>query len=226
MSVSHCLIQPSSAFHDLSASDSACSPRKAQPELQSWVSEPGFKDGNERPELAFNGTFFDSSYFPEIGYDPDLEINDPRRRREMKLGPLQELPPRGDPIGSKLNLFSPQSDWISFRTVVSTSDDQIALAPGYLQREWHANGRHYFSYDMGSVNMADFFAYVSARYKVKREMYAGSAGPIAIEVYYDAKHPYQVDNMIAASKAGLAYYEKQYSPFQISAVPNLRVSTV
>ena len=174
----------------------------------------GFKDGNERPELAFNGTFFDSSYFPEIGYDPDLEINDPRRRREMKLGPLQELPPRGDPIGSKLNLFSPQSDWISFRTVVSTSDDQIALAPGYLQREWHANGRHYFSYDMGSVNMADFFAYVSARYKVKREMYAGSAGPIAIEVYYDAKHPYQVDNMIAASKAGLAYYEKQYSPFQ------------
>ena len=107
-----------------------------------------------------------------------------------------------------------QSDWIRYRTTVSTSDDQIALSPGYLTREWHANGRHYFSYDMGDVKILDFFAYVSARYDVKREMYAGVANPIAIEVYHDAAHRYDVDDMLDASKAGLAYYEKNFSPFQ------------
>ena len=174
----------------------------------------GFKDGNERPELAYNGTFFDSGYFPTIGYDRNMELTDPRRRREEHLGELVELPHRGDALGSKTNLFTPDSDWITYRTVVSTSDDQVALAPGYLQRDWHSNGRHYFSYDMGSVKTLDFYAYVSGNYKVKREMYPAQNGPVAVEVYYTPAHTYDVDDMIASSKAGLAYYEKHYSPFQ------------
>jgi len=174
----------------------------------------GFKDGNERAELAYSGTFFDSGYFPVIGYDNGIELDDPRRRREQHLPDQEILPHRGDPLGSVTNLFTPQSDWISYRTTVSTSDDQIALSPGYLTREWHSNGRHYFAYDMGPVKTLDFFAYVSARYQVKREMYQGVANPIAIEVYHDAAHNYDVDDMIDASKAGLTYYEKNFSPFQ------------
>ena len=174
----------------------------------------GFKDGNERAELAYSGTFFDSGYFPTIGYDVNVELGDPRRRREEHLPDQGLLPSRGDPEGSVTNIFTPNSDWIRYRTTVSTSDDQIALSPGYLTREWHANGRHYFSYDMGDVKVLDFFAYVSARYSVKREMYAGVANPTAIEVYHDAAHSYDVDDMIDASKMGLAYYEKNFSPFQ------------
>ncbi len=174
----------------------------------------GFRDGNERAELAYSGTFFDTSYFPTIGYDDSIELGDPRRRREQHLSDQDLLPHRGDPEGSITNLFTPQSDWITYRTTVSTSDDQIALSPGYLTREWHSNGRHYFAYDMGAVKTLDFFAYVSGRYDVKREMYAGVANPIAIEVYHDAAHNYDVDDMIDASKAGLTYYEKNFSPFQ------------
>ena len=59
----------------------------------------GFKDGGERPELAYSGTFFDASYFPNIGYTSDIELTDPRRRREEHLGPVSELPHRGDPVG-------------------------------------------------------------------------------------------------------------------------------
>ena len=178
------------------------------------ITSRGFKDGNERPELAYSGTFFDSGYFPTIGYSTDLEIDDPRRRREEHLPDQELLPHRGDPLGTVTSIFTPQSDWISYRTTVSTSDDQIALSPGYLTREWHANGRHYFTYDMGNVKTLDFFAYVSARYDVKRAMYAGAAGPISIEVYYNPGHTYDVDDMIGASKAGLAYYERNFSPFQ------------
>jgi ABC-2 type transport system permease protein len=174
----------------------------------------GFMDGNERPELAYSGTFFDVGYFPAIGYDASFELTDPRRRREEHLGPVSELPHRGDPLGSRTNLFSQDADWISFRTVVSTADDQIALAPGYLQKDWHSNGRHYYEYDMGDVKIQDFFAYVSARYHVKQEVYRGVSGPVNIEVYSAPAHPYDVDDMIASSKAGLAYYEKNFSPFQ------------
>ncbi len=47
----------------------------------------GFKDGNERAELAYNGMFFDSNYFPYIGYNSNVELDDPRRRKEEKTGP-------------------------------------------------------------------------------------------------------------------------------------------
>ena len=180
----------------------------------------GFKDGNERPELAYSGTFFDSDYFPTIGYNNNVELDDPRRRREEHLPEQELLPHRGDPVGTVTNLFTPNSDWISYRTTVSTSDSdsegkpQIAISPGYLTRDWHENGRHYFTYDMGDVKTLDFYAYISARYDVKREMYQGVDNPIAIEVYHIPAHTYDVDDMIAASKAGLSYYEKNFSPFQ------------
>jgi ABC-2 type transport system permease protein len=170
----------------------------------------GFRDGNERPELAYNGMFFDSSYFPYIGYNSGIELDDPRRRREEKLAPLTDLPPRGDPWGSVTNLFTTDSDWISYRTVVSTPDDQIAFAPGYLQRDWHQNGRHYYAYDMGEVKILDFYAYVSGRYEVKRESYKG----VNIEIYHAPQHGFDVDDMIAGVKGGLDYYQANYSPYQ------------
>src|SRR5271170_7502523 len=111
----------------------------------------GFRDGNERPELAYSGTFFDSDYFPTIGYNNGIELDDPRRRREEHLPDQELLPQRGDAVGSLTNLFTPYSDWITYRTTVSTSDSdsegkpQIAISPGYLTPTCHANGRHYLA---------------------------------------------------------------------------------
>jgi ABC-2 type transport system permease protein len=170
----------------------------------------GFRDGGEKPQMAYNGMFFDSGYFPFIGYDEGVELSDPRRRREEGLGPVPDLPQRGDPLGSRTNLFTLDSDWISYKTTVSTPDDQIALAPGYLQREWHANGRHYYTYDMGDVKILDFFAYVSGRYAVKSENYKG----VKLEVYYTPAHMFDVDDILAGAKAGLDYYQANYSPYQ------------
>jgi hypothetical protein len=174
----------------------------------------GFKDGNEPPQFAANGTFFDSSFLPVIGYDEGAELDDPRRRREQKLGPLSEMAHRGDPVQSRLNIFTPNADWITYRTQVSTSDDQIAIAPGYLEKEWHEGGRHHFSYSMGSTHILDFFAYLSARYSVERDVYAGAEGPVNLEVYYDPAHHYDVPLMLEAAKAGLEYYGSQFSPYQ------------
>lgn len=176
----------------------------------------GFRDGNELPEFAYNGTFFDSGYFPHIGYDQGFEIDDPRRRREQKLGALEEMAPRGEPVHSRTNLFSAESDWITYRTVVSTSGDQIAIAPGYLQRAWEQNGRHFYEYSMGSTHIADFYAYLSGRFATRKEVYQGAAGPVNLEVYYDPAHTFDIDDMLASSRAGLDYYQAHYSPYQFT----------
>ena len=36
--------------------------------------------------------------------------------------------------------ISNNSDWVNVETVISTSPDQIAIAPGSLQREWTEKG--------------------------------------------------------------------------------------
>ena len=176
-----------------------------------WTSR-GFRDGNEKPELAYNGTFFDASYFPSIGYTQGYEVDDPRRRREEHLGLLEEMAERGDPRQSLYSIFFKDSDWIRYHTVVSTSSDQIAIAPGYLKREWQQNGRNYFEYDMGSTPILDFYAYLSGRYTVRREQYKGTK----LEVYYIPGHQYDIDDMLAAAKAGLDYYQANFSPYQFA----------
>src|SRR5580704_8651299 len=176
----------------------------------------GFRDGNELPELAYNGTFFDSDYIPYIGYRVDEELDDPRRRREEHLPPLEEMAHRGDPVHSVNNIFPREADWITYHTVVSTSSDQIAIAPGYLQREWQANGRRFYEYSMGSTHVLEFFSYISARYQVRKETYHGPSGDVALEVYYDPAHTYDIDDMLASSRAGLDYYQPVYSPYQFT----------
>jgi len=176
----------------------------------------GFRDGNELAEFAYNGSFFGESFFPTVGYDPTIEIDDPRRRREEHLGALEDMAERGDPRESRVNLFTANSDWITYHTVVSTSDDQIAIAPGLLLRAWQQDGRRYYEYSMGSTHILDFFAYMSARYTVRKEQYAGVSGPISLEVYYDPAHTFNIDEMLAGSRAGLEYFEKNFSPYQFS----------
>jgi ABC-2 type transport system permease protein len=172
----------------------------------------GFKDGGERPELAYNGTFFDRDYFPALGYSRGLEIDQPVRRKEEKLGQYEEMAPRGDPYYSNIDLFTADSDWVTFHCVVSTSPDQIAIAPGYLKKEWSENGRRFFEYDMGDERIANFYSFLSGRFDVKRDKWHN----VNLEVYYTPGHEYNLDKMMESAKAGLDYYEKNFTPFQFT----------
>ena len=57
---------------------------------------------------------------------------------------------------------------VTFDAVVSTSPNQIAIAPGELVREWNDNGRRYFEYSTRG-KVLDFFSVLSARYQVMRD---------------------------------------------------------
>ncbi len=139
-----------------------------------------------------------------------MAAGNPVRRREEKLPPLADMAPPGDPYYRNVNLFTPTADWVNYKTVVSTSPDQIAVAPGYLKRDWTENGRRYFEYDMGGTRIADFYSYISGRYQVRRDQW----NDVRIEIYYHPGHEFNLDRMIDSTKKGLDYFSRNFGPYQ------------
>ncbi|HEX7153801.1 MAG TPA: M1 family aminopeptidase [Thermoanaerobaculia bacterium] len=170
----------------------------------------GFVNAGANTNVVENGTFINSmSYFPHLGYSEGREMQDRNKRRKYGLKPIERMAKPDDMQARMNNGLSRDADWINLDTTVSTSADQIALAPGYLQKEWTKDGRKYFQYKT-TAPILSFWSYLSARYEVKRDQWNG----IPIEIYYDAKHPYNVDRMIYAAKKSLDYFTKNFSPYQ------------
>ena len=174
------------------------------------IEDLGFTNSGSPGNIFQNGTFFtNEEYFPNFGYSKQNELKDDAARRERGLPASSGMSSREDKAALNYHDLDLESDWINFETTVSTSVDQTAIAPGYLTKTWTHNGRRYFNYKMDQP-MLPFFAYLSARWSVKKETYKG----ISIEIYHDSKHTYNVDRMIYAVKKSLDYYESQFTPYQ------------
>ena len=106
------------------------------------------------------------------------------------------------------NYFDPAADWVPMETVISTAPDQIAIAPGSLEKEWNSNGRRYFRYKLDHPSMG-FASFLSARYAVSREQWQR----ISIEVYHLKEHPWNVPRMREAIRKSLAYYTANFGPY-------------
>jgi ABC-2 type transport system permease protein len=175
--------------------------------LQYW--SRGFRNTPDDTHVVDNGTFINNAVFPHFGYNEDSQLADRNDRRKYGLGPVPRMPKIDDQAARQFHLLGRDADWVTFETTVSTVPDQIALAPGYLVKEWTQNGRRYFHYKMDKP-ILDFFSYQSARYAVKRDTW----NDVALEVYYDPQHPYNVDRMIYAMKKSLAHHSAAYGPYQ------------
>ncbi len=170
----------------------------------------GFTNNPTGTFLAHNGTFFNNGVMPQFGYQPQAQLTDRNDRRKYGLKvDVPRMPPLGDQKARANTYISNDADWISFDTTVSTAADQIALAPGTLQKEWTTDGRRYFHYQMQQP-MLNFFAYLSARYAVKHAEHDG----VAISVYYNPAHAWNVDRMIESAQDSLDYYDSHYTPYQ------------
>lgn len=164
--------------------------------------------GMDTPVMA-NGTFFNNELLPHIGYQDRVELRDDRDRKRHGLAPHAPMLARDDPKGAANNYVASDADWIDFEAVVSTSPDQIAIAPGTLEREWIANGRRYFHYKMDKP-ILNFYAFQSARYEVRHERWQD----VTIDLYYHPGHDFNLDRIIKGARASLEYYSANFSPYQ------------
>lgn len=178
--------------------------------FETAVRTAGFVNGLGNTDVVHNGTFINSfTYFPHIGYSTAGELGDPNERRKRGLPPVERMPAIDDSANLQRTYISGEGDWVEFETVVSTVEDQIALAPGYLEDEWVEDGRRFFHYAMDAP-ILPFWSYLSADWAVKTDMWKD----VEIAVYYHPDHPYNVDRMIEASKKSLEYFTREFGPYQ------------
>ncbi|MGB3591731.1 MAG: M1 family aminopeptidase [Nonlabens sp.] len=156
-----------------------------------------------------NGTFLNNGIFPSLGYNDQVELVNKFVRKRYGLEPKDQLPDPTDPGATDDNYIGGNSDWIDFEATVSTAGDQIAIAPGYLIKEWEQDDRKYFHYKMDS-KMLNFYNFMSGRYDVLRDNHDG----VALEIYYHPDHDYNIDRMMQGLKDGLDYYNDNYTPYQ------------
>jgi ABC-2 type transport system permease protein len=110
----------------------------------------GFVNSRPNTDIVDNGSFINSSYVPFVGYFQDIELTDDSTRHRHGLEKMKRLAPIGDTAALQNNYVITDSDWIHSNGTISTAPDQIALLPGYLQKEWEQDGRRYFQYGMES----------------------------------------------------------------------------
>ncbi len=159
--------------------------------------------------VKYNGTYFTNSLFPGLGYRP-LELADNAKRAKYGLPARDnERPHPSDSTAWGNSYASRQADWLDLEATVSTSEDQIAIAPGYLQREWRENGRRYFHYKMDS-RIKDYYGFNSGRFEVKRDKWKD----VNLEIYYHKGHEYNLESMMKGLKGALAYNTRHFSPYQ------------
>ncbi len=173
----------------------------------------GFVESGSNTEILHNGTFFNSTYFPTFGYQSGNEVGSDDDRKDNDLPEKERMRPRNDPDAIKYNLVGRTSDRTRFEIIISTTPAQIAIAPGYLQKEWEENGRRYFHYKM-DVPILNFYSIVSAEYEVLRDKWSNGKQDVILEIYYHKGHEFNLDRMVSSMKKSLDYFTKNFSPYQ------------
>jgi len=172
-------------------------------------SNVGFVNSTPNTDIVNNGSFLNSSYVPFIGYEQDVELTDDSTRHKHGLDKAKRMPKLEDVAARQINGVTTDADWINFEGTVSTDPDQIAILPGYLQKEWVENGRRYFHYKMDAPILA-IASVNSARYAVRRDRWRD----VNLEIYYQPGHEFDLDRMMDGMKSTLDYASANFSPFQ------------
>jgi hypothetical protein len=180
-----------------------------------FYQERGFPNSGTNTDIVYNGTFINSGYLPSLGYREEAELSGDQDRKNYGLKPKPRMANVNNLKARQNTYISQDADWIRFRTTVSTETDQTAIAPGYLQKEWVKDGRHYFTYVMDRP-MLNFYTFLSARYKQYKDQWVDTAGhrTIPITIYYQPGHEYDLKRMAEGAKDALAYCSRNFSPYQ------------
>jgi ABC-2 type transport system permease protein len=170
---------------------------------------PGFRNSGNVTTVNCNGSFFNNGEsMPSIGVNQGLFLQDRQQRRREGLEPI----PRAYELEDESRWFEngiTNSHYVNFRTVVSTSMDQTAIAPGYLEREWVEGDRRYFEYVMDRP-ILNFYAWLSAEYQVAER----TRDDILYQVFYHQPHEWNVERMLEASEDSISYFSEHLSPYQ------------
>ena len=137
-----------------------------------------------------NGSYLKSDILPRIGYfakDPVLLNNSSKIYNHYQ---------RYD------------EDLVDFETVISTSRDQTAIAPGTLIKKWEDHGRQFFHYKMDK-KIKLVLGFNSGRYALYSDQYKG----VDLKIFHHPTHTYCLTSMINGLKSSLDYNTMYFGPY-------------
>ncbi|WP_299212444.1 M1 family aminopeptidase [uncultured Aquimarina sp.] len=141
-----------------------------------------------------NGTLFKNNIFPRLGYFLHGNEKHP-----------------SDATSKQKHYYSQDSDFISLKTVISTSQDQTAISPGYLKRAWKEDKRNYFEYQT-DAKIKNSLSFSSGVFEIEKESYKN----VDLEIYYHKDHTYNLSKMKEGLKAALDYNAKHFGAYQFT----------
>jgi ABC-type transport system involved in multi-copper enzyme maturation permease subunit len=166
----------------------------------------GFNNVGAPTKVTSNGTYFDATWLPVLGYQAGRELKDEETRRE------QGLPPRVQPASAgdvETRAAGRALELVDVETIIGTDSQQIAVTPGSLVREWRENGRRYFHYRTDAP-IRYSGTIVSAKYEVREAQWNG----IPLRVYHHPTHDVNVDRMVRSMRTSLDYFSREFGPYQ------------
>ena len=175
----------------------------------------GFRHGNVIPSLLGSGGVFGNGTFvnslalaPYLGFNENAILTDRNDRWREDLEAVRRAADLDDESQWGVG-FRADADWVSFKATVTTSADQVAIAPGYLVEESTDGDRRRYVYEMDAP-MQNFFAVLSARYASRIEDYDG----VQLSVFYHPAHEWNVERIIESLTDSISYFSETYSPYQ------------
>jgi hypothetical protein len=176
---------------------------------QRW--QQGFRNSGFDTRLVRNGTFLNNSEFaPMIGMDRGFLLSDRSKRRKFGLPAELRMAKLEDLSATNKNYIG---DWTRADIIVSTSADQIPIAPGKKVSESVQGGRRTARF-VSDAPILNFFSVQSARYETSSRRHAG----VDLTIFHHPGHDRNVGRMLDALVASLDYYQSAFGPYQFDQV--------
>ncbi len=184
---------------------------------------PKFGDGSPINKKA---NFLNNLRMPQLGIQY-TEMRNPDKRRKYGLEPREKRPDRDDKDARNRHFISNSSDFVDFKANFCTDAGQIPIAPGKLIGETITeDGRVCRQYE--AINpILNFFAFVSAPFEVKKEVWENPNGEdVDLVIYYHDDHPFNIDSMMAAMQTSMDVYTETFGPYQYAQARIMEVPYV
>ena len=169
----------------------------------------GFRASGTETGIRPNGTDLNSlKLTPRIGMNDIGLIEAPAERRRFGLPERPPLPRLDDLAATTINPAGDLS-WTTADITISTSADQIPIAPGKRVSERVQDGRRIVRF-VSDAPIKNYFSFQSGRYAVRRQ----AVGGVEYAVYHHPGHRWNVDRIMTAMRASIDYYSRAFGPYQ------------
>ena len=177
-------------------------------DFASQVWRRGFANRSAATDIVDNGTFVNNFTFaPIIGMDRRGLLQDRTVRRRQGLPDELRTAKLEDTAAQRENYI--HADWVNSRITISTSADQVPIAPGNKLSD-EVRGDRRIAVFQSPAPILNFFSVQSARYAEATDRF----GDIELAVYHDPRHDWNVPAMLKAMKTSLGYYTANFGPYQ------------